>query len=190
MKARHNPFRAQRLDALRFRPQGTTWPRLMDRLAALGMRGAVVGPDGSGKTALLEALAPRLEARGFRVHRVGLDRQDRWPWRKVRRQLPRRLDRGDAVLLDGADLLPRLGWRALERRTRRAGGLVVAAHRPGLLPTLLECTTSPELLAELVAELAPADAPSLRPTVDRLYRQHGGNLRAALRGLYDLYAAK
>jgi hypothetical protein len=70
-------------------------------------------------------------------------------------------------------------------RTRRAGGLVITSHRPGLLPTLFECTTSPELLAEIVGELSGADLEA-----GELYERHRGNVRDALRELYDRWAGR
>ena len=72
----------------------------------------------------------------------------------------------------------------------RLPGLVVTSHRGGLLPTLHLALTSPALLREVVAEvITPAPLP---PTIDieRLYEAHEGNLRNALRGLYDEYAER
>jgi hypothetical protein len=74
--------------------------------------------------------------------------------------------------------------------TRRAGLLVATLHRPRLLPTLIECRTDLGLLRELVAELAPADAPLLEPRLDELFERHRGNIRLCLRELYDVYAGR
>ena len=80
--------------------------------------------------------------------------------------------------------------REQQRRDRpQSGGLVIACHRPGLLPTLVECTTSVELLAALVRELYPDGAPVLADSLPGLYEKHSGDLRAALRELYDACAA-
>ena len=51
----------------------------------------------------------------------------------------------------------------------------------GRLPTLIECASSPRLLAGLIAELSdqPFDAESL-------WLRHRGNIRLALRSLYDM----
>ncbi len=68
-------------------------------------------------------------------------------------------------------------------RTRRAGGLVITSHRPGLLPTLYECETSPELLAGIVEELAGEELDS-----EEVLARHRGNIRDALRELYDRWA--
>lgn len=191
VKARDNPFRTERLHAIAYRPPDGSWEELAGRLAALRYRAAIVGPEGSGKTTLLEALAPRLEADGFRVRMVGgLSRSNR--------RLPRRrvaalfagAGRCDVVLLDSADMLGPLAWRRFHRRTRRLGGLIVAAHRPGLLPTLIQCRTSPELLDAILDELLGPAAGAWRPAAHRLFAAHHGNVRTVLRGLYDAFAVE
>jgi len=57
-----------------------------------------------------------------------------------------------------------------------------------LLPTLIECTTSPALLDRIVHRLAP-DTDAVR-TPNDLFARHHGNLREALRELYDVYAVR
>jgi hypothetical protein len=96
----------------------------------------------------------------------------------------------DIVLLDGADLLSAWRWFRLRRRLRAAGGLVITTHRPGRLPTLVECATSPELLDAIVRDLLGDAAEGWRSRLPALFAKHGGNLREALRKLYDEYAAR
>ena len=181
MRARDNPFASDRVLEVRYRlPDGWTWEGLLDRLAGLGWRAAIVGPHGRGKTTLLEDLAPRLEARGFRVRTLTLwDEHPRLNHED--RERLRDLGLRDFVLLDGAEQLGRLPWLFLKLRCRRAGGLLITSHRPGLLPTLLECRTSPELLAGIVRELTGEELSG----AEDLFTRHGGNLRSALRELYD-----
>ena len=177
MRARDNPFASDRVEGLRYRlPEGLTWDELLGRLAALRHRAALVGPHGRGKTTLLEEIARRLTARGFRVRTVTLRQEERrMDWSRLRG-----LGAADVLLLDGAELLGRLSWLRLRLRCRRAGGLIVTSHRPGLLPTLLECTTTPELLAELVRELTGEEL-----EVGELFVRHGGNVRLAFWEMYD-----
>ncbi|MFL6203121.1 MAG: hypothetical protein ACJ76J_28465 [Thermoanaerobaculia bacterium] len=177
MRARDNPFASDRVEKLRYRlPEGLTWDELLERLAALRFRAALVGAHGRGKTTLLEELAPRLTARGFRVRTVTL-RQDerRVAWKRFRG-----LGADDVLFLDGAELLGRLAWLRVRLSCRRAGGLIVTSHRPGLLPTLLECDTTPELLAGLVRELTGEELET-----GELFIRHGGNLRLAFWEMYD-----
>lgn len=190
MRARDNPFSTDRVLRVRYRPQGVTWDALLARLEALGWRAAIVGPEGSGKTTLLEDLAPLLRGRGLTTRPVGVTREAPRLPRRVEDNLVAGIGPRDVVLFDGADLLPWLDWHRFKRRTARAGGgLVITAHRPGRLPTLVECATSPALLMEIVtALLGPGEAARWRDRVESLGRKHRGNLREALRELYDIHA--
>jgi hypothetical protein len=183
MRARDNPFAAQRVLAIRYRLSGLTWDELLARLEALRCRAALVGPHGHGKTTLLEDLGARLAGRGFRVRTVTLHEGDHQLDAAQRRTLFHDLAPSDVLLLDGAEQLGRLSWFEVRARTRAAGGLVITSHRPGLLPTLHECRTTPGLLAEIVGELAGAEMET-----EDLFTRHGGNVREALREMYDLWS--
>ncbi len=185
--ARANPFRVSRVLTLRYR-LNEGWERLLERLAGLDYRAALVGPEGSGKTTLLEDLEEYLEAEGWTIHRLRLNREHRHladeDWRHLERLGPR-----DLVTLDGLEQLRWWSWRRLERLGRRAGGIVATSHRPGRLPVLRHHRTDPRLLEDLVAELiGEKSARSLRSELERLYAAHHGNLRDCLRSLYDRWA--
>lgn len=178
--AADNPFRMQRIERVPFEPQDTDWPALMQRLAALNYRAAVRGPHGSGKTAFMEQLMPRLRALGRTPRLVRMNTSDGaslppW-WHEALAQC----QPNDVLLADGYELLRFAARRRLRRETRVLGaGLIVTAHRPVGLPTLLRCRTNPALLGHSLPEAHIA----------QLYRQHHGNLRDALRALYDEAAA-
>ncbi len=189
--ARRNPFATERLDRLGYRDPATGEPlapadldRLLDRLDTLGRRAAIVGPEGSGKTALLEALAARLTRRGWRVQ---------WSARRADETaeggLASPAGSTSFLLIDGEERLAPGGWRRLLRACRGAGGLLVTAHRPTPLPTLHECATTPELLGILISELAGGSSLGL-PAAETLHARHQGNLRSALLELYDRCAGR
>jgi hypothetical protein len=195
MKARDNPFRVARvLSAIRYEiPVGGDHEMrsgavsLLPRLEALRYRAAIVGPHGSGKTTLLEDLAGVLAERGFHIMHVRLDTDDpRLP--RAWRASARHLDTADIVCLDGAEQLGPIAWLRFRWQARRAGGLIVTTHTHGRLATLIECTTSVSLLHCIIQRLAP-DEPASAPTAAELFARHRGNLRDALRELYDVYAA-
>ncbi len=185
LPAHTNPFASHRVEALAYRWPGFVWPDLLARLAASGYRGAVVGPKGSGKTTLLDGLTPRLAERGVASLRVTLRADDRHPRCRLVSELAGANLTRLAVVVDGAEQLTAPSWLLLRLRCRRARGLVVTSHRPGRLPTVATCATSPTLLAELVAELAPAAAATLAPHLPQLWAERRGNLRLCLRDLYD-----
>jgi len=95
----------------------------------------------------------------------------------------------EIVLLDGADAIGYLQWSALKRHILgQAAGLIITTHRPGRLPALIHCATTPQLLGEIVARLLPEKHDIDGATVESLYNRHQGNIRNCLRELYDLCA--
>jgi hypothetical protein len=188
VKARENPFRAEHVIAtIRYTCPDGGLDALIARLAALRYRAAIVGPHGAGKTTLLEDLGQALHDRGFRVVFVRLATDcrrppDSWP------ALAASLGPRDIVCVDGAEQLSPAAWLSVRWRTRRAGGLIITSHAHGRLPLLIECTTSADLLERIVSRLSPAPAAGA-PSAADLFGRHHGNLREALRELYDFHAA-
>ena len=182
-----NPFASHRVEGLAYRFNGLGLTALRQRLEEMGGRSAIVGPKGSGKTTLLEELASTLPGEAVRVRIEGGCRD---PWRTARAQLPTRVTANHVVLVDGAEQLGPIGWHLLLRATRHARSFVATLHRPGRLPTLIECRPDHGLLCDLVEELMPVDAPALTPGLEELFQRHGGNIRSCLRELYDVYAGR
>jgi hypothetical protein len=86
------------------------------------------------------------------------------------------------VCCDGAEQLSWWDWRRLMRHSRAAAGLLITTHHPGRLPTLHECETTPALLQSIAGSL---DEGVLSERCDELFALHKGNLREAIRSLYD-----
>lgn len=174
MRARDNPFRADRVLRLRYRLD-VPWPAFAERWTSLGRRGAIVGPEGAGKTTLLEGFADVLRARGERVQMIRLSEEAR--------ALPD-VEPGATVLLDGAEQLDEARWRRFGGQV--ASG-VVTTHAPGRWPLLWECRTSPELVDGLLEELGQ---PQWKADARALFAPCRGNVRAILRALYDRASEK
>lgn len=171
----------------RYRLGDAGWSALRARLADQRGRGAIVGPHGSGKTTLLEDLGARLAGEGFRLHWIRLDDEHRAVPPGFFREHASALGARDAVLVDGAEQLGVRAWWVLCLRVRRAGVFVATTHRGGRLPTVYRCATSSELLRQLVAELGETISPT---EAAALHARHRGNIREALRELYDRAAIR
>jgi hypothetical protein len=188
-----NPFSARRVrpGAVPYRfPAGRHAGDLIERLRNNGWRGQIVGPHGSGKSALVAALIPAIEQAGRPAVLIELhDGQRRLP--VDLRRMPG-LTQGTVVIVDGYEQLGR--WRRilLGRFCRRQGlGLVVTTHASVGLPDLFRTTTSLTLARQLVERLLPEGPSPIRPEeVDRHFASHQGNLREVFFDLYDLYETR
>ena len=188
MRARDNPFAAERIQTIRYRPLHTTFDRMLARLHELNYRAAIVGPEGSGKTTLLEDLQKILQQKGLRANLIFVNDTSHFDSPACRHLLSE-LTRDTLLLLDGADLIRRADWSLLKRHTiTHAYGLLITSHQRGLLPTLIECSTTPALLKDIVAGLLPPGRTISADFLNSLHQRHQGNLRACLRELYDLCA--
>lgn len=188
MKARDNPFAVERVHSVRYRPLRGTFEDILARLETLDYRAALVGPEGSGKSTLLEDLRNAVAQQGRKTRLVFVN--DTRPLDAPRRrQLLCETTADEIVFLDGADSLRWATWLLIKRRLlHETAGLVITSHRSGMLPTLLECSTTPLLLQQIVGALGPEAPPVSTGLLNELYHRHDGNLRHCLRDLYDLYA--
>jgi hypothetical protein len=183
--ARDNPFAAHRVERIPYRFAAGTWHAHIERLAGLNFRAAIVGPHGSGKTTLLEQLADRLRtwpAAPPVIRHLFLARATDQAAAELGELRLSDL-RDTCVLLDGFERLGVMQRRVLGQL--RSGGLVVTAHRRCRLPTWVHTTTSRETLDYLLEQLGIVPSTTMRRMGDEAYRSTGGNLRDALRRLYD-----
>lgn len=171
-------------------PQATTLPELLARLKQMEYRAAIIGPEGSGKTTLLEELQTQLAGQGFSVESVFVN--DTTPLTKARRaELIAGLKGDTIVFLDGADRLSAVSWRRLKSDILRVGeGLVITSHKSGMLPTLVSCRTSAELFEQIVSDLLQGQHWAQSPRLTEVFSRHNGNIRDALRELYDIRASQ
>lgn len=170
-------------------PPGEDIARLVDRLAADGWRGQILGPHGSGKSCLLATLAdeiPRYRREPVQI-RIGF-RQGWLPggvWAVLRAARP-----GAGVLLvDGYEQLNFWARFRLRRGCRqRSLGLVVTAHRRLGLPVLYRTGVTAEAAERVFRHLIPTGT-AVPVTTDDLHQRLGRttNFREVLFDLYDLY---
>ena len=192
--AHNNPFRMQRIEALRYRLDDAGWQQLLARFATNRWRGVLVGPHGSGKTTLREELEQRLRAEGWQVRRLVLGDGEVVRWSTLT-ALIAKADGRTLLSLDGLDRLGTFMWWRLRHAARDVGGILATSHVPGRLPTLHQHQTSSALLRDLVHDLVDAhasdddDNDGRRTWIDQrceeLFTRHHGDVRACLRGLYD-----
>ena len=183
-----NPFstRFTRPGAIPFVfPPGINAASLVQRLAALGWWGEIVGPHGSGKSTLLAGLRPELLNAGRTLIDIELhDGQRRLPIELS--SLPD-VSPSMQFLVDGYE---QLGWLArtkLRWFCRRHGcGLLVTSHQSVGLPPLFRTSVDAELAMTIVRTLLlDHDKPFTADEIAARLELHRGNLRETLFDLYD-----
>ncbi|HEX3600033.1 MAG TPA: hypothetical protein VHU84_07805 [Lacipirellulaceae bacterium] len=190
---RDNPFATcwTRPGAIPFRFScGQSAEQLLSRLAAQNWRGAIIGPHGSGKTTLLSALTTTLKAAGHDVLSVTLrDGQLRFPAEFYAALNAGKSERIRVAIVDGYEQLSWWERRRLAQRCRRANlGLIVTAHSPIRIPTLIELAPDRALITQLVADLCvEVSTPIGAELVAASHASHGSNVREIFFDLYDRY---
>lgn len=178
--APHNPFCSERVQPGAipfFLPEGQSLPSLLQLLADSGMWGQIIGPHGSGKSALLSHLAQTARALGWRVCAFRSPSVPRF---------------ADASNLFADEWESYSAWRRLYLRAvcrRRGVGLLVCAHRDRGFPTLWSTGITLETTRRITDYLLDgwqAERPS-DALLNDLYVRHQGNLRLILFSLYDWY---
>lgn len=194
MKAKDNPFASRYVEALAYRcpdrREGVALAGIVRRLSDLNYRAAITGPEGTGKTTLLQAIGNRLQQDGFSVFFFRFTKEAPGLYRDFIGKLPAAHMAGHVFLLDGIEQLSWPNWKRLQFHTRKAGGLIITSHTPGRLPALVAATTTPELLYDLVEELVGEREMLCRQEINQLFTSHQGNIRLALRQIYDLWAER
>ena len=186
MKARDNPFRTERLLSIRYRFQDSTaWQGLIERLAQLEYRAAIVGPEGFGKTTLQEDLDTRLQAEGRQTRWLRLNRNNRSIASELIEKFLHLSSTSEILFVDGAEQIKPMAWTRFLKKTVKHAGLVITTHKPGRLPTLYECHVTPDLLKNIVATLSPKQFENRNGLLDEIFTCYRGNIRLCLLELYD-----
>jgi hypothetical protein len=167
-------------------PPGTNAESLLARLAVNSWRGQIVGPHGSGKSALLATLIGALEGSNRPVHLVELhDGQRRMPgdFRRTNKFTPNTL-----VIVDGYEQLgffSRLGLRRFCQK--RALGLLVTSHISVGFPDLFRTAPDMATTVRLVEQLAGRDWAVSADEIRERFCAQQGNIREVLFDLYDVH---
>ncbi|HEY5753647.1 MAG TPA: hypothetical protein VIT21_10895, partial [Chthoniobacterales bacterium] len=184
MNARENPFASSRIEAIPFVfPDGDDWNALIARLSHHGWRASIIGPHGTGKTTLLEQLAPRLATLGFKPHLVTLNTTSSLGDKRDLIQAVRGFRSHDFLLLDGEEQLLLAQFFALKNAAKKCGGMITTRHRRGSLPAIFETQPTAALLRGLVVRLTGATLDE-KESVALLSRQRF-SIRDCFRELYD-----
>ncbi len=160
---------------------------LLARLRSNRWQGEIIGPHGTGKSALLAELVPAIQRAGQRPLWITLhDGQRRLP-PEAKREL--RLRPPTLLAIDGYEQLGRWSRFRLRRHCRRRKlGLLNTAHNTPGLPELHRAAADAELFSRIVRQLlAGQPCPWNSFDLAEQFARHGGNLREALFELYDLY---
>jgi len=161
--------------------------QLVERLQGNGWWGQIIGPHGSGKSALLATLRPAIERAGRHVSVIELhDGQRRLP---ADASPALDVETPGVLIIDGYEQLGWLGRWSIGRQCRRRGiGLLVTAHTSVGLPELFETKVTTCLARKVVEQILGGVASRVtdEEIAERLAR-HDGDLRETLFDLYDLH---
>ena len=184
MLARENPFAAERILNVRYRFNASSWREFREQLERQQFRGTIWGAKGSGKTTLLEDLARVLQTEGRAVHSLRFSGDHRPRLAELAHELSL-VTATAVVLIDGAEQFTPWNWARLMIRLPPRCGLIITSHRRGWLQPLWHCETSLQLFDGVLQELLGDAWLRWRPRAHELFDVHDGNIRDALRGLYD-----
>ena len=188
-QCRGNPFstRHVRPGAIGYLfPPGTTAESLLARLEGNSWRGQIVGPHGSGKSALLATLIRAVEGSARQVHLVELhDGQRRMPhdfWQTDS------ITPNTLVVVDGYEQLGFFSRLRLRRFClKRALGLLVTAHLSAGFPDLFRTAPDIATTVRLVEQLVDRDSPISADEIRERFSTHKGDIREVFFDLYDVY---
>lgn len=188
MKASENPFRSAEIAKLRYR---ITEPALQSMAAELiesERPCAIIGPQGTGKTTLLEDLAAQIKISG---HPLAWHRLTHTSTKLERKAVLDRLFQSSANLihmLDGGEVLSPFQWWQIRQRGRSGLRLITTLHRNRGLRILHETTPDWELTHEFVKDLYQDD--HLSQVAQSAFQSNQGNVREVFRACYWACARK
>ena len=151
---------------------------LAERFEQCGRVAQIVGPHGTGKSTLLDAIALELRQPVFKI--VLRDRQRRLP------DIPDEFrSRNSVVIIDGYEQLSTLSRLGLWwKRQRYHFGLLITVHRPVSGYPILSRTEPCREICERILQTLLKNETDFR-LCDSLFIKHKGNMRLVFLELYD-----
>lgn len=192
MKAEKNPFRSSAIAKVRYRMDAAERSRLITRLQQHEWLGSIVGPEGSGKTTLMEDLESTVCDAGRQVVWIHLNRESTAEERRIAVRQILQLGAAQCCFLDGGEVLGRLNWWKLSRCSKHLqGGLLATLHKPRFLPVTFATTTDAETCIALAQLLAGQMWDEEIAHVAReAFAEQNGNAREVFRTCYHYYASR
>lgn len=188
MKASENPFRSVEVAKLRYRIGAPELQSMAMRAIDADTACAILGPEGTGKTTLLEDLGEQLNRIGKSIvwHRLTNQSSN-----SERRAVVKRLieARSDSIqLLDGGEVLGTRAWWLIRKATRRNLRLIATLHRNRGLSILHGTEPNWDVARDLVHKLHQTD--DILATARGAFEASGGNVREVFRACYWACARK
>ena len=188
MRASENPFRSEAVARLRYRMPGPELEALAARVAKSMPYSCLLGPEGTGKTTLMEDLEPLLEKQGLRIHWLRLTTESSKHERRAVLDALARANQKDCFLFDGGEILGAIHWWQIKRLLRKnACHMIATLHRSRNLPTLHQTLPDWELTKSMVKELCADD---LEQVARCAFEASHGNVREVFRACYWACAQK
>ena len=190
MKSHSNPFASRCMESIPYQFTDISLHTVMEQLASQNFRGSITGPKGSGKTTLLETIGRQLGQTGFSCDYLYFKKDSKLRCRQQLKPVTGEDISKTAYLIDGTEQLSRFEWSRLYSKIKLSGAVVLTAHVKSPLPPLIHTQTSPSLLYDLVLKLNGKTDMISEQAVFDLYHRHKGDIRQALRELYDVWAER
>ena len=159
---------------------------LVARLASHGWLGSIVGPEGSGKSTLIEDLEAAVSAAGREVVWIRLNSESTPKQRDDAVRQIVQLGPTQCCFLDGGEVLGQLNWWQLSRRKKHLkGGVLATLHRRRFLPVIYATHTGMETCIQLAKQLAGKSwNDELRQVAINAFDAQKGNVREVFRECY------
>lgn len=186
MKAHENPFCASAIARLRYRQTDEGRIALAEKAISLRPLCAVVGPEGTGKTTLLEDLEAPLRGMRQEIVWLRLTRASTVADRTAARAMLAELQAQQCCLLDGGEIFSCWEWWQLKGQIRRGSGLVIASlHKARSIPILHRTKADWAVVQDLVHELSGGEpGEDLERIAHQSFLAHAGNVREVFRACY------